>query len=96
MKPVEEHFQTLNGKVFISLWVNQDYSLSIWVGWRGENPACRPFTSMLNDGFNTAALWDGFGGPAAFEERGDGSAEQGLGWASLPQPVGFLPVISLP
>lgn len=51
---------------------------------------------MLNDGFNTAALWDGVGGPTAFEERGGGSAEQGLGWASLPQPMGFLPVISLP
>nr|KAF6408913.1 ankyrin repeat domain 27 [Rousettus aegyptiacus] len=30
--PVEEHFQTLNGKVFISLWVNQGCSLSVWVG----------------------------------------------------------------
>lgn len=96
LKPVEEHFQTLNGKVFISLWVNQGYSLSVWVGWRGENPACPPFTSMLNDGLITSVLWYGVGGSAAFEERGGGRAQHGLGWASLPQPVGFLPVISLP
>uniref|UniRef100_A0A8C9J5H8 Ankyrin repeat domain 27 n=1 Tax=Piliocolobus tephrosceles TaxID=591936 RepID=A0A8C9J5H8_9PRIM len=28
--PVEEHFQTLNGKVFISWWVDQGHLLHVW------------------------------------------------------------------
>lgn len=54
--PVEEHFQTLNGKVFFRfLWVNQGHSLSVWEWGRGENPASHPFTSVLHDGFDTTA-----------------------------------------
>lgn len=78
--PVEEHFQTLNGKVFISLWVNQGPSLSVWEwGWGAGGPASDPVPAVVNDGSNThSSPWPGLGGPPAFEERGDGNGEQGL------------------
>lgn len=40
--PVEEHFQTLDGKVFFHLlWVTQDHSLSVCELGRGGDPAAR-------------------------------------------------------
>lgn len=61
--PVEEHFQTLNGKVFISLWVNQGPSLSVWEGGAG-GPASHPVPAVVNDGLDThSSPCHGVGGP---------------------------------
>ena len=52
--PVEEHFQTLDGKVFFHfLWVTQDHSLSVCELGGGGDPAAHPFLSVLPGGFDT-------------------------------------------
>lgn len=74
--PVEEHFQTLNGKVFISFWVTLSHSLSAWevggVGRRAGRPASHPVPSVLSDGSDTHRQQQPCG------VGGDTSHEQGL------------------
>lgn len=62
--PVEEHFQTLNGKVFTSLWVSQGPSLSVWesVG-RAGGPTSFPVPAVVNDGSDIAGVGAGWRAP---------------------------------
>lgn len=76
--PVEEHFQTLNGKVFTSLWVSQGSSLSVWksVG-RAGGPTSFPVPAVINNGSDIAGGGGGLEGPLPLRKE-EVVAEQGL------------------